>query len=182
MVSTVLLQALFLVAIVSGAVVWIWHATDPDPESGRVCTSIAEQQRADARLPWISAVLADLTARAGIPGFREPRLANFGAHYRPIDHRVCVSRAMCARLDDADLRLILAHEVGHATRRWRTWVAFSEASNLREELHADSFALMIIGVGAEAWLRAVKNAQAIEPSSDGQIHSRALALGLSLEK
>lgn len=177
----VLFRLFVVVTVTVGTVIWIWRATNPDPVSGRVNVSAVEQQRAVGRLPWIEAELARFSTSAGIAKLRPPKFANFGAHYSPIQHRVCVSRAMCARLSDTDLQLILAHEVGHATRRWRNWLAVSASSSLREEVHADKFALEATGVNSGEWFKAVTNSQGIERGNDRQLYVRAQAMGLPVK-
>lgn len=176
-----MLKLLVCAAVMVGVSLWIWRLTDLDPVSGREAVSPTEEQYANVRLAWIAAELRDLTNMTGISSLRPPQFANFGAHYVPMLHRVRVSRAMCARLDDADLRLILAHEVGHAARRWRNILVFTGSAALREELLSDRFAIAATGAGPNEWFKAVINSQGVEPngaSEDNEFRRRAQALGL----
>jgi Zn-dependent protease with chaperone function len=103
-------------------------------------------------------------------------VANAGAYYIPLSHRIQVSRAYLARLSDAELRLILAHEVGHATRRWK---AFARRST-DEEVAADRVALRITGSTPDQWRYAVESTGRAEPGQivgEDVVH-RASALGL----
>ena len=100
---------------------WLWRVTDPDPTRGRVRLSQAEISASQEREPWARAQLAQLATAAGLRSVPSFGVANAGAYYIPLRHRIQVSRAYLARLSDAELRLILAHEVGHTTRRWKAF-------------------------------------------------------------
>lgn len=158
---------------------WLWRVTDPDPTRGRVRLSQAEISASQEREPWARAQLVQLATAAGLRSVPSFGVANAGAYYIPLRHRIQVSHAYLARLSDAELRLILAHEVGHATRRWK---AFARRSP-DEEVAADRVALRITGSTPDQWRYAVESTGRAEPGQivgEDVVH-RASALGLQGE-
>lgn len=168
-----------------GWMLWsINSSTDQDPASERVQLDDSEELAAVARLPWVQSTLNELALQAGVRELRSVRFANCGASYRPVEHRIRVSRALCARLSDQDLRLILAHEVGHAVRRWATLSgAFSESARIEEELLADATALQLIAASPRDWDLAIEAVQRAEghPGVQRELRARRLALGLPVD-
>ncbi|HFS0487159.1 TPA: M48 family metalloprotease [Pseudomonas aeruginosa] len=163
------------------ALMWIFHATDPDPAHHRVAVSEEELTTATNRLRWVDQTIAELAAQAQIKPLRAAKLANAGVYYKPLWHRINISRALLARLSDADLKLILAHEIGHATRRCATWASFRESSRIAEEIRADAIALRLTGANKNEWLRAMLAALRAEDvnGSPREIAARLAALGIS---
>lgn len=160
----------------------IWQSTDPDPADARVLVSDDEASLASVRMPWVQETINDLLELAQGPRLRPARFANRGAYFSPVANRIRVSRALCARLADQDLRLILAHEVAHATRRARTWcAAFREATRIDEELIADKIALSLVGGTSDDWARAVAAAQCADGTfvTTRELEARRFALGLA---
>lgn len=157
-ISSTLPLLIGLVCGIACALMAVFHATDPDPAIGRVIISDNEVVTASERLQWVNQTVAELASRAQIKPLLPTKFANAGIYYKPLWHCVNISRAMCARLSDADLRLILAHEIGHATRRYSTWGAFRESSRITEEIRADEIALHLTGSNKDDWLRAMSAA------------------------
>lgn len=133
-----LTHLLLLVSIVLWCGVLIWLTTDPGPRRFRVRLSKQEIQTSQHRQQWAISELVGLAKAVGLSRAPSLGIANSGAHYSPLRHRIRVSRAYLSRLSESDLRLILAHEVGHATRRWQT---FFYCYEMNEEVLADCVAL-----------------------------------------
>ncbi|MEZ1894510.1 M48 family metalloprotease [Pseudomonas aeruginosa] len=169
-----------LVLGIACALMWIFHATDPDPAHLRAAVSDEEATTATDRLRWVDQTIADLASVAQIKPLRTAKFANAGIYYKPLWHRVNISRALLARLSDADLRLILAHEIGHATRRFATWGSLRESSRIAEEIRADAMALRLTGDSKDDWLRAMRAALRAENinGSPREIAARLAALGI----
>lgn len=150
------------------------HATDPDPERLRVSITPDEASLAQERLAWIDATVIEFARRAGIGRLRKTAFANRGIYYQPFFNQFSISRAVCARLSEHALMIILAHEVGHASRRWMCF----RGADLNEEYLADKFALNMTGAKREDWLHAMSTALNAEGISTEQpdIAARARAL------
>lgn len=160
-------QLALVCVLTLGGGVLIWRLTDPDPRRLRARLSNQEMQMAHDRIPWARTTLYSLAVASGcrrVPSFG---LANFGAHYSPVWHRIRVSLAFLARLSEADLRVILAHELGHSRRRLQT---FFRPGAIEEEVHADAFALRLIGATPEQWEHAVRMSVAAEPNMTANAH------------
>ena len=158
-----------------GSCILIWRLADPDPKHLRAALGPQELLAAERRVQWAESMLAALAGAASMHRAPSLGMANVGAHYIPLRHRVCVSHAFLARLSDAELQLILAHEVGHAARRWKT---FFRAGGISEEVLADRLALRIASATPEQWLHTVLASIAAEPSlaMNLELERRALAL------
>ncbi len=182
-VSSPLPLLIGLVCGIACALVWIFHTTDPDPAHRRVAVSEEEVATATKRLKWVDQTIAELAVRAQIKPLRVTRFANAGVYYKPLWHRVNISQALCARLSNADLRLILAHEIGHATRRYATLIAFRESSRIAEEIRADDMALCLIGASKDDWHHAMFASLRAEDlnGSPREIAARLVALGLVVD-
>ncbi|MCX7201363.1 MAG: hypothetical protein NTV17_03470 [Burkholderiales bacterium] len=172
-----------LVGLLGGiacALMWMVHSTDPDPAHRRIAVTNEELTIATERLGWVNETIAGLASSAQIRPLRATKFANSGIYYKPLWHRVNISRALCARLSDADLRLILAHEVGHATRRCATWTIFRESSRIAEEIRADEIALRLTGATSDDWHRAMLSALRAEKitGSPREIAARLAAFGV----
>ena len=115
-------QLALVVFCTVGCCILAWRLSDPDPKSLRASLSPQEIRASKRRMQWAESVLATMASSANLAKPPSFGIANCGAHYRPLGHRVCVSQAFLARLSDAELPLILAHEIGHAARRWRTFL------------------------------------------------------------
>lgn len=168
-----------LLGAISCGAVAIFHASDPDPAYNRVAVSEQEKCHAAKRLQWVDQTVLDLAVKARIRPLRATKFANAGIYYKFLRHRVMISRAMCARLSDSELRLILAHEVGHATRRYAGFDVFRESTRIAEELRADEMALGLTGASADDWLHAMQAAMRAE-GHDGnprELSARLVALG-----
>lgn len=162
------------------SLVAIFHATDLDPTLVRVVVSGEEAVTATERLRWVDKTVTELASRAQIKPLRTTKFANAGIYYKPLWHRVNISPALCARLSDADLRLILAHEMGHAARRYSMWSTFRESSRIAEELRADEMALRLTGASEDDWMHAMLAALCAEGHSgrSHEISARLAALGV----
>ena len=160
-----------------GSCILIWRLADPDPKHLRAALGPQELLAAERRVQWAESMLAALAGAASMHRAPSLGMANVGAHYIPLRHRVCVSHAFLARLSDAELQLILAHEVGHAARRCKT---FFRAGGISEEVLADRLALRIASATPEQWLHTVLASIAAEPSlaMNLELERRALALGV----
>lgn len=173
-------QLVGLLVMVLISLASIWRAVDPDRTPGSPLTA-AEIAAAERRLPWVRQTVDELALAASVSRLRRTEFASSGARYESVLHRIFVSRALCARLDDAALRLILAHEVGHAKRRWQSWIASHyEAWRLQEEVLADATALDITGATSQDWSNALaSSARAEDATGDpNELARRRAALGL----
>lgn len=85
------------------------------------------------------------------------RISAGATYYAPLSNKLVMSMQHLAYLNDADLRLIVAHEMGHFVRRWRSLVAWWAESRLKEEFHADRIALRLTGANVGAWERAMRS-------------------------
>lgn len=173
-------QLVSLLVMVLLSVSSIWRAVDPDRTPGSLLTA-AEIAVAEGRLPWVRQTVDDLALAASVNRLGRTEFASSGARYEPVLHRIFVSRALCARLDDAALRLILAHEVGHAKRRWQCWIASHyEARRLQEEVLADANALDITGATPQDWRNALAASACAEDAAGdpNELAQRRAALGL----
>lgn len=174
-------QLVGLVVMVLMSLASVWRAVDPDRIPGSPLTP-AEIAAAERRLPWVRQTVDDLALAAGVSRLGRTEFASSGARYESVLHCIFVSRALCARLDDAALRLILAHEVGHSKRRWQCWIAsHHEAWRLQEEVLADATALYITGATPQDWSNALAaSARAEDAVGDpNELARRRAALGLS---
>lgn len=141
---------LVAVAVLTAGIVRSANAFE-DPVERAATVTATELQAVEARLVDLDEMVVELTRRAGLGPMRPARFANFGAFYKPSTHQISVSRAICARVPDKYLRIVLAHEVGHAEHRWSTWFRYG----IREELRADLAALRLTGCSLEEWRRAM---------------------------
>lgn len=174
-------QLVGLVVMVLMSLASIWRAVDPDRTPGSPLAA-AELAAAERRLPWVRQTVDDLALAASVNRLGRTEFASSGARYEPVLHRIFVSRALCARLDDAALRLILAHEVGHAKRRWQCWVASHyEARRLQEEVLADATALDVTGATSQDWSNALASSARAEDATGvpNELAQRRAALSLS---
>jgi len=174
-------QLVGLVVMVLMSLASMWRAIDPDRTPGSPLTA-AELATAERRLPWVRQTVDDLALSAGVSGLGRTEFASSGARYEPVLHRIFVSRALCARLDDVALRLIIANEVGHAKRRRQCWIASHyEAWRSQEEVLADATALNITGATPQDWSNALAaSARAEGAAGDtNELAQRRAALGLS---
>lgn len=175
-----LTHILLLIGVIMGCGVLLWRVTDQDPKKFRVNLARSEVERSKQMEKWAAIELASLAQCAGLKSAPSFGIANTGAHYSPIPNRICISRAYLCRLSKDDLRLILAHEIGHASRRWAT---FLHAGTLGEEISADRIALMLTGCTAKQWAIAMQASRNIEQHQglDDQLSERAAALGIRLD-
>jgi hypothetical protein len=174
-------QLVGLLVMVLMSLASMWRAVDPDRTHGSTLTA-DELAAAEKRLPWVRQTVVDLALAAGVNRLGRTEFASASARYEPVLHRIFVSRALCARLDDAALRLILAHEVGHAKRRRQCWVASHyEARRLQEEVPADETALDITGATPQDWSNALAASACAEDAAGdpNELAQRRAALGLS---
>lgn len=176
-----LTQLLFVAAFAVCAGVLIWRTTDPDTRYFRARLSKQEMQDSQYREQWAIKELVDLAKAAHLSKLPSFGIANSGAHYLPSRHRICLSRAFLSRLSETDLRLILAHEVGHASRRWQT---FLRHGAIKEEIIADRTALQITGSTPDQWVQAFQASVLAEPSmaTTTQLAIRASALGVQCDQ
>lgn len=173
-----LTHILLLIGVIVGCGALLWRVTDQDPKRFRVNLARQEVQASKERESWAANELKLLAQAAGLKKVPSFGVANSGAHYSPLRHRICVSRAYLSRLSNEDLRLILAHEVGHAARRWRTLLC---AGAVGEEIMADRIAVQITGYTPSQWANAVQASMLVEPGQDvsPQLAERASVLGVN---
>lgn len=112
--------------------------------------------------------LADMCAARSVR--RRPRLliALTGfASYAPFGHTISIPPSHLTSLPDEDLRLVVAHELGHAQRRWISTWSFSVIAKMKEEILADRFALDVTGSDPAAWVRVMRAVAALEENGLG---------------
>lgn len=165
--------------LVVGLSTFIWYSSAPDRPSDRSALSKTEQMTARSRIEWVKSTLLELSEAAKLKEAPRFKIANYGAHYQPVFHRVGLSLALLSRLDEQDLRLILAHEIGHAVYRWDHYV---RVRSLADEHSADCIALKLTGEAPAAWARAAIAVVHAEDQATftSELVSRARALGVDL--
>ena len=162
MVTTMLLPLLIgLLGLVLASVILLFRVTDGDPARLRVILSDEETALAAKRLQWVNQTIDELARRAMVKPLRSVKYANSGIYYYPLIHRIYISRAACARISDNDLNIILAHEIGHARRRFSGWwlYALSKRWRIKEEIQADVIAMKLSGCNFNDWQRAIAAAE-----------------------
>lgn len=168
----VAVQMVILCAAILLTVKGIIEITDLDPKSEKISTTAEERCVAKARLKWIDEQIAGYAQALGIKSLRPAGYANTGIHYSAFSHRVYIPEAHLARLQDRPLSIVLAHEVGHASRRWQLFArVFSEADEIEEEVIADRIAVKLTNATPEEWEEAKQVSCAIDPKSDGFLSS-----------
>lgn len=183
---SMLAQMVILVILVLVLATVLWRTTDPDPPRYRAKLTDAEHLRAAQRVPWVRSTIRELSRIVGLSHAPSFAVSNTCAYYDPVRHRISTSQALLARLSDAHLTLILAHEVSHATRRRQVIcnnLGCARACDpCAEESTADRQAMHITGQTPMDWKHAMRAVLLAEPNlrPNAQLHQRAQALGVSL--
>lgn len=126
-------------------------------ESPAAKLTAVERQAAYRRLPWVDETISYLARASGARPLRPARFCGLGAGYRPFLHRIDVSRALCARLGDEELRLILAALVARSLRRFQHYTeGFTRQARVRAAFLADVDALRMTGASASDLQRAIQ--------------------------
>jgi hypothetical protein len=136
---------------------WVWRRLcremddAMDPVGARRAISVDELLLAEQRLRWVDGEARRLARRVGVvKTLAATEFCNVGAHYSPLEHRIRVSRALCARLRKPLLTMLIAHEVGHARLRWGG--LFHWNRNVDLEIRCDRIALSITGQTPSDWM------------------------------
>ena len=127
--------------------------------------SLSEEQREHLlqRLRDVEAWIEDFAGLAPAVIPPRPRIALTGfVSYAPGNHDVALPPSHLLKLGDADLRMTVAHEVGHARRRWLSMRALRWRAKFMEEIYADRFALIATGGTPDDWERAMHAVAALE--------------------
>jgi Peptidase family M48 len=162
----------------------VQHVFYLDPVSTRVRTADFEDALAHARLAQVVSLVKVYAPRLGLNEQHVSiRFCNSGAYALTIPlvrrHVIGISRALLARLSDASLQIIIAHEVAHCSRRSP---AISDDQRLQEEIRADRLALFLTGMAASDWQIAIEESALAEMRNldwlAGSIAARRDALAL----
>ena len=120
--------------------------------------SLNEEQcdRLLARLRQVQAWIQEFSAVA--PAIKPPsvRISLTGfVSYGPIEDDLAIPPPHLLALNDEDLRMAIAHEIGHARRRWVSMRALSFKAKMAEEVAADRQALALTGRTPDDWERSM---------------------------
>lgn len=144
---------------------WALEVSDPQFRTARTAfDALAEQDRA-AILDRANEVRAWVGEFAKSLRVKAPRL-QVGAYaaYYPLSHSMSLSIQQFLKTPDDQLRIVVAHEMGHASRRWRCVFARSMIARLEEEVAADRIAADLTGCTVAEWDAAMQGAESTEPS------------------
>jgi len=109
---------------------------------------------------WVSGFASTLGKRR-VPRVRT-RLGNSDIHYAPIENILLVPALHLLAVPEPHLRIAVAHEMGHFSRRWPSLFAWTFGRRMDEELHADRAALTLTGVGVDAWCACMRSIAEVE--------------------
>jgi len=137
----------------------LWPALSTAPIDSLTASETAAllQRRAE-----VDAWMQDVCQRWRL---RRPRLLIALApyvSYAPFSNAIAVPPDQLMQLEADDLRLVVAHELGHAQRRWASTAAWTAVAKIKEEIRADRFALELTGSGIEQWTRVMRITAALE--------------------
>jgi Zn-dependent protease with chaperone function len=83
-------------------------------------------------------------------------------YYAPIGNKLVVAAEYLAKMSNEQLRVAVAHEMGHYQRRWLSLLAWRLEAKLHEELQADRVAIELTNATPEQWAEAVQLAAQLE--------------------
>lgn len=83
-------------------------------------------------------------------------------YYAPISNVIKVPCTHLLTLDDQDLRLAIAHEMGHFSRRWPSLFAWTLENRLDEEKYADRCSITLTGATVDEWAHSIVSVAKIE--------------------
>lgn len=141
----------------------------------------------------VQAYLNDCIKRLGRGTPPQAVIGGTFVSYSPLPHVVRVPRCFVQEMGDRELQIVLAHEVGHASRRWRslfTLFSRSDLRRLREELLADLVAFRLTGATVLEFEASMRAAAALEGEScpyngdelDAMVELRCGALRRHIER
>lgn len=82
--------------------------------------------------------------------------------YAPLRNTLMVPCRHLLSVSDQHLRIAVAHEMGHFSRRWPSLLSWTLIRRVEEELHADRCALELSGASIGDWEDSIQAVAAIE--------------------
>lgn len=171
-----------LIGLIGATWYWFVFILRGEDNGAPAALSGPEKRAAKARMLFVDDTLRALAMSAGVKRPFKSHFARHGAYifYTPFWTRVRVSRAICARVSDSSLRLVLAHEIGHADFRSKRFFYPREAT-IAEEIYADQVAVSLTGSTPRDWACAMKEMADAEGWrwEESAFSLRRAALGIS---
>jgi hypothetical protein len=109
---------------------------------------------------WVAAFAASLGKRR--PPRIKTQLSPGHVYYAPVENILKVPSRHLLTLSDLHLRMAVAHEMGHFSRRWPSLFAWTLTRRLDEEVHADRRAIELTGASVDEWASSILAVAAIE--------------------
>lgn len=95
------------------------------------------------RIHEVQSWVKEFCGALGKKSFAQVRMTLGEIYYGPWANRIGVPVRMLLEVDDKTLRIAVAHECAHCSRRWRLLLARSDWARLREEVYADKVAMQL---------------------------------------
>lgn len=129
--------------------------------------SEAEKERLIARVRCVQEWIRGYAAVLGKWWPPKARIAETTTFYSPLGNQIAVTARALLEVDERSLRIVVAHEMGHFTRRWRLPFVRSEFALLTEERIADRVAMELTGATFDEIADAAKALAAVEGGFEG---------------
>lgn len=103
----------------------------------------SSRERLIARIHEVQSWVRAFCAELGKKSFAQVRMTYGELYYAPWANHICLPARMLLEVEDSVLRIAVAHECAHCSRRWKLLLARSEWLRLREEVYADRVAMQL---------------------------------------
>lgn len=107
--------------------------------------SQSQRDRLVEKIAMVQSWVNDFTQMLGKRRAPKARITDRCMYYAPWSNVIAIPATTLLEADDRLLRIAVAHECGHFSRRWISLLSRSEFARLCEEVHADRVAMALTG-------------------------------------